>query len=367
MIMQLIIVYLIVFILPITIIYKLTRNIRIKNERIRKIIFFKNGWVLFGIIIFLWLYISGLYSISIGYLLWDSGTNDISNRTGYLWMSVLFSGNIIFTLLFSNLSRKLKKEQEVEIFKEIERKEQEIKEAEYKSKQRFRELIQKDFERRQKELEKIKNTLGLYSKEYNIDNLTIQRMYKMLEAWQGESIDPFNSLYASIFRKQEFKSLYDLGLIRQDSHFPYLFTFEKIKDIPLILPNVEYVKDRNIILPEMNMLDNLSGGFEFEQYIAVLLEKNGYSKIEVLPMSGDYGVDILAEKSEVKYAFQCKYYSQPVGIAAVQEVSSGKTHYNAHIGVVVTNNYFTSNALQLAETNGVLMWDRDKILKMTIK
>ncbi|NMB17874.1 MAG: hypothetical protein GX984_00255, partial [Erysipelothrix sp.] len=119
MILQLIIVYLIVFVLPATIIYKLTRNIRIKNERIRKIIFFKNGWVLFGVIIFLWLYISGLYSISIGYLLWDSGTNDISNRTGYLWMSVLFSGNIIFTLLFVNLSRKLKKEKEIEIFKEI--------------------------------------------------------------------------------------------------------------------------------------------------------------------------------------------------------------------------------------------------------
>lgn len=362
--------------LTIHFINKKVKGKTIKSNKLYNILFYKGGWITLLIACFLWFYISAAYTLFVGYFLWGVNENDIylKNEYIYLWILLLFSGWITIKVFFSNLAKNwrlkqlsIKQREQEKKQREQEKKQQEIKEAEYKSKQRFRELLQIDFERRQKELEKIKNTLELYSKEYNIDNLTIQRMYKMLEAWQGESIDPFNSLYASIFRKQEFKSLYDLGLIRQDSHFPYLFTFEKVKDIPLILPNVEYVKDRNIILPEMNMLDNLSDGFEFEQYIAVLLEKNGYSKIEVLPMSGDYGVDILAEKSEVKYAFQCKYYSQPVGISAVQEVSSGKTHYNAHVGVVVTNNYFTSNALQLAETNGILMWDRDKILKMTIK
>ena len=38
--------------------------------------------------------------------------------------------------------------------------------------------------------------------------------------------------------------------------------------------------------------------------------------------------------------------------------------YNCHVGVVMTNNYFTAGAKQLAEKNGILLWDRDKLQQM---
>lgn len=111
-------------------------------------------------------------------------------------------------------------------------------------------------------------------------------------------------------------------------------------------------------------IDNDITGVEFENISKLILEKNGFSNIIVTSTSGDYGVDILAEKDYVKYAIQCKKYSSSVGIRAVQEVIGGKAMNNAHVAVVLTNNYFTPNAKELANKNGVLLWDKNKLLEM---
>ena len=73
---------------------------------------------------------------------------------------------------------------------------------------------------------------------------------------------------------------------------------------------------------------------------------------------------MIAEKEGVRYAAQCKCYSSALGNTPVQEVCAGKSMYNCHVGVVMTNNYFTAGAKQLAEKNGILLWDRDKLQQM---
>ena len=105
-------------------------------------------------------------------------------------------------------------------------------------------------------------------------------------------------------------------------------------------------------------------GHEFESYCADLLRKNGFVNVSVTPGSGDQGVDVIAEKEGVRYAVQCKCYSSALGNTPVQEVCAGKSMYNCHVGVVMTNNYFTAGAKQLAENNGILLWDRDKLQRM---
>ena len=105
-------------------------------------------------------------------------------------------------------------------------------------------------------------------------------------------------------------------------------------------------------------------GHEFENYCAELLRKNGFVNVSVTPGSGDQGVDVIAEKEGVRYAVQCKCYSSALGNTPVQEVCAGKSMYNCHVGVVMTNNYFTAGAKQLAEKNGILLWDRDKLQQM---
>lgn len=105
-------------------------------------------------------------------------------------------------------------------------------------------------------------------------------------------------------------------------------------------------------------LDTMDG-FEFEYYCADLLSANGFVNVKVTRSSGDYGVDILAEKDGVTYAIQCKRYSGLVGVKAVQEAYAGRDYYDRMVGAVLTNQYFTKPAVQAARKLKILLWDRD--------
>lgn len=110
-------------------------------------------------------------------------------------------------------------------------------------------------------------------------------------------------------------------------------------------------------------VDSMSG-YDFEQWCARLLRRMSFSSVEVTKASGDQGVDVLAEKGGVRYAIQCKCYSSDIGNHSVQEVHAGKSMYNCHVGVVMTNRYFTPAAKELARITGTLLWDRDALLEM---
>lgn len=110
----------------------------------------------------------------------------------------------------------------------------------------------------------------------------------------------------------------------------------------------------------IDYIDNLNG-YEFEKFIAKLLESLGYRDVTTTKEGADYGIDVIAVKDDIRYAIQCKNYSQSVGNDAVQEAYSGKNFYNCHVSIVVTNNYFTANAINQAKMNKVVLWDRNKL------
>lgn len=96
-------------------------------------------------------------------------------------------------------------------------------------------------------------------------------------------------------------------------------------------------------------------GLEYEKVAAQYLRRHGYSDVTVTKASGDFGVDITARRGSRKYAVQCKYYSSPVGVEAIQEVTAGKAVYNCDSAMVISNNTFTKAAITLAKKNGVLL------------
>lgn len=114
----------------------------------------------------------------------------------------------------------------------------------------------------------------------------------------------------------------------------------------------------------IDYIDNCVNGIEFESLMKSVLEENGFSNDEVTKASGDYGVDIIAYKEQIKYAIQCKKYASAVGVSAIQEVIGSKSMYNCHVAVVLTNNTFTSSAVVLAEKNNVLLWGREKLIEL---
>lgn len=99
-------------------------------------------------------------------------------------------------------------------------------------------------------------------------------------------------------------------------------------------------------------------GHDFEYFCAELLEKQGFIEVEVTRASGDFGVDILAEKDGVTYAVQCKRHTAPVGVEAVLCTYGGLAYYERMVGVIMTNQYFTAPAVEAAKKLRILLWDR---------
>lgn len=105
-------------------------------------------------------------------------------------------------------------------------------------------------------------------------------------------------------------------------------------------------------------------GHDFEYFCAELLEKQGFIEVEVTRGSGDFGVDILAEKDGVTYAVQCKRYNGPVGVEAILRTYGGCAYYERMVGAVMTNQYFTNPAVEAAKKLRILLWDRGYIDEM---
>lgn len=123
---------------------------------------------------------------------------------------------------------------------------------------------------------------------------------------------------------------------------------------------VLYIRKRKSFSGDYDLME----GREFEFFCADLLQKRGFLEVEVTKGSGDYGVDILAEKDGITYAIQCKRYEEPIGVKAVQEVYAGKDYYDRMVGVVMSNQYFTKAAADMAGKLKIMLWDRGYLEEM---
>lgn len=137
----------------------------------------------------------------------------------------------------------------------------------------------------------------------------------------------------------------------------YLLCFIIFLIIVMIIYLIIRLRNRSVKSLPMDEME----GHDFEYYCADLLRNDGFSSVEVTKGSGDFGVDILAERDGITYAFQCKCYDKPIGVKAVQEVYAGRDYYNRMVGVVITNQYFTQPAVEMAEKLKIILWDRDYI------
>jgi hypothetical protein len=106
--------------------------------------------------------------------------------------------------------------------------------------------------------------------------------------------------------------------------------------------------------PAPSVLPARTTPVEFEVFCGEALSARGW-RVRLTPQGRDQGVDVIAEKNNVRVVLQCKLYSNPVGNKAVQEVAAGRVHQHAQYGAVVTNSTFTQSAWELAATNGIYL------------
>ena len=121
--------------------------------------------------------------------------------------------------------------------------------------------------------------------------------------------------------------------------------------------NHEIISDEKRMLMAMPNQKGYKTGEDYEKYVAERLAAGGYMNIALTPTSNDYGADVICEKDGVKYCVQCKMYSNPVGVSAVQEIVTAKAHYQCERAMVITNNVFTAQAKKLASENAVILVD----------
>lgn len=114
------------------------------------------------------------------------------------------------------------------------------------------------------------------------------------------------------------------------------------------------VMQNNISLDE---IDEMSGK-EFEDYLIGWFSSKGLS-VDKTKMTGDQGIDILLSNAYEKIGIQCKRWKSKVGNSAIQEAYAGAEYYKCDKAVVITNNYFTKEAISLSTQIGVELWDRD--------
>ncbi|TYQ18046.1 UNVERIFIED_CONTAM: putative endonuclease distantly related to archaeal Holliday junction resolvase and Mrr-like restriction enzymes [Acetivibrio alkalicellulosi] len=109
--------------------------------------------------------------------------------------------------------------------------------------------------------------------------------------------------------------------------------------------------------------DNITSGYEFEVYLKTIFERLGYN-VEVTKKSNDQGADLIIQKDTERIVVQAKFYSNPVGNKAVQEIVAAKAYYQSNKSMIVTNNTFTRSAIELAEVNDVTLIDGQQLSRI---
>lgn len=119
---------------------------------------------------------------------------------------------------------------------------------------------------------------------------------------------------------------------------------------------------RAIVKSKIDQIDNLSPN-QFEVWVAKFMQLQGFAA-KVTPHSGDFGVDVLASKEGFLIGIQVKKFTKPVGIKAVQEISSGMGYYCCQQGWVITSASFTTAAIKLAESLSIKLITRYDLANM---
>ena len=109
-------------------------------------------------------------------------------------------------------------------------------------------------------------------------------------------------------------------------------------------------------------IDHLSGK-NFEDFLIWFFRQQGYT-VHKTKTGADRGADFLMIYNAENTAVQAKRHKKKIGNKAVQEVFAAQKYYNCSSAMVITNNYFTKHALELAWKCNVKLIDRNKLNNM---
>jgi len=98
---------------------------------------------------------------------------------------------------------------------------------------------------------------------------------------------------------------------------------------------------------------------EFEKFVCELFRKMGYNA-ESTPSTGDYGVDVVAQKDGNTVAIQVKKYKEGnnVGAQTIQQTLGAMWKVKADQSILITTSGFTVYAQEQAREAPIELWDK---------
>ena len=125
----------------------------------------------------------------------------------------------------------------------------------------------------------------------------------------------------------------------------------------LLNNDYDYIEER-LTIADIDLMS----GVEFEDFLCSFFANQGY-ECSATKASGDQGIDLIVKKDGVVIAIQAKCYTGTVGNHAVMEAFAGMKYYKANRCMVITNSAFSKSAIDLAQANGVILWDRQILIE----
>ena len=99
---------------------------------------------------------------------------------------------------------------------------------------------------------------------------------------------------------------------------------------------------------------------QFQKHIGALLTRQGFN-LRTPEGSFNLGVDLIAEREKNRYAVQIKRQATPISGAIVNDLEREKHRYGCDRSMIISNNYFTDDALERARSSGCALIDREKL------
>ncbi|MBR2278759.1 MAG: restriction endonuclease [Eubacterium sp.] len=122
----------------------------------------------------------------------------------------------------------------------------------------------------------------------------------------------------------------------------------------------EYLKKKNVWYNKsLEDIDRYTES-DFIKYVKDLLVGLHYENI--VDTDSEMGVDITCSKDDIKYAIKCQHsISNKISVKPIRNIAAGKNYYHCQVGIVITNNYYSTTAIDMANANSIILWDRDKL------
>jgi restriction system protein len=140
-----------------------------------------------------------------------------------------------------------------------------------------------------------------------------------------------------------------------------ILVFVMAAGLGIYLANIKLKLER----ANINEIDKMSGA-TFERYLALFFRKQGW-QVKRIGGQGDYGADLILTSGNRKVVVQAKRWKRNVGYEAIQQAYTSKDIYKCDEAWVVTNSYFTEQALEGAKRLGVKLWDRNTLIEQMAK